>query len=411
MRSERRAPVKCGLLIIFFAALLLPGCFDETQEFVILPSAESESRVEVGLGSGVRPLSSGPGEKGSPSWSPSGDRIAFTVDGYVVQKTPDAQDFERQTTKDFKARTVSWMPSDNSLAILGANVGPNVSAEPDETHLPSTSLGLYETAAAENSLEVSRIATGVRAMVAGPPESRWVLMAVKTGNFGSRLALVRPGGDIQPYDAEVEGAVTGLSISPDGERAVLAVRTGSNAGRSALYSFSISQGTIRLEAQLEEGMQILGDPQWTQRGIYYVAGEEQAGGQTATSYDLYQVSSESGTPELVSGVGGDFVASNLKRDPEGGRLAVIGRRNPGSSENLYIFDLESENLEAVTSNEDMQIKTGAEDLTWSGDGRSIVIVARATLLEPKVYSAPADTLVEDFYNLYEVPVGETVGGG
>jgi hypothetical protein len=158
-------------------------------------------------------------------------------------------------------------------------------------------------------------------------------------------------------------------------------------------------------------MEILGDPQWTNEGIYYVAGERPTEDETATPYDLYQVPPGSSAPELVPGVGGDFVASNVKRDLEGGRLAVIGRRNPGSSENLYVLDLGSENLEAVTSNEDMQIKTGAEDLTWSDDGDSIVIVARTVLSELQVYSAPANTLVKDFYNLYEVPVGDTVVGG
>ena len=42
----------------------------------------------------------------------------------------------------------------------------------------------------------------------------------------------------------------------------------------------------------------------------------------------------------------------------------------------------------MTVNEDMEIKTGPDDLAWSPDGESIAIVA----------------LLEDFYNLYEVPV-------
>ncbi|MGB3635912.1 MAG: hypothetical protein WA982_17880, partial [Rubrobacteraceae bacterium] len=65
----------------------------------------------------------------------------------------------------------------------------------------------------------------------------------------------------------------------------------------------------------------------------------------------------------------------------------------------------------VTSNEDMQIKTEAEDMTWSGDDDSVVIVARAAMSKPKVYSTPADTLITDFYNLYEVPTTEIAMGG
>jgi hypothetical protein len=86
-------------------------------------------------------------------------------------------------------------------------------------------------------------------------------------------------------------------------------------------------------------------------------------------------------------------------------LAVVGRRNPGSPTNLYVLDLASETLEAVTANENMEIKTNPRDLAWSPDGGSVVLVARGALSTPKVYDAPASTLSSAFYNLYEVPAG------
>ena len=157
---------------------------------------------------------------------------------------------------------------------------------------------------------------------------------------------------------------------------------------------------------------MFGDPQWTSQGIYYVAGEQQEAAEPdAAPFDLYRIPENTSSPERAPGVGDDFVASSLKRAPEGERLAVIGRRNPASADNLYVLDLGSGNLEAATSNEDMQIKTGPEDLTWSDAGDSVVIVARAVLSEPQVYSASADTLVTDFYNLYEVPVSTLETGG
>jgi TolB protein len=102
-------------------------------------------------------------------------------------------------------------------------------------------------------------------------------------------------------------------------------------------------------------------------------------------------------------VGEEFVASSIRVSPDGEQLAVIGRLNPNSPINLYV--LETGVLEALTSNEDMEIKTGPDDLAWSPHGESVAIVARGALSEePRVRPAPADTLLEDFYNLYEVPV-------
>ncbi len=109
-------------------------------------------------------------------------------------------------------------------------------------------------------------------------------------------------------------------------------------------------------------------------------------------------------------MGKDFVAAGIRVSPDGRRLAVIGRLNPQSPTNLYVLDLAAEELEALTTNEDMEIKTGHDDLAWSPNGESIVIVARSALSgEPIVQGAPANTLLEDFYNLYEVPVGDREG--
>lgn len=248
-------------------------------------------------------------------------------------------------------------------------------------------------------------------MAAGPPDSQWVLLALENGGSGSGLAIMDSGGDVQPYAAEVEGEVTGISISPDGRQAVLAVRSAAD-DRFEIYTFSLPEESFERVARLEEGLEVFGDPQWTKQGFYYVAGEqEEVEVRDAAPFDLYRVPTGSSVPERAPGVGNDFVALNLKRAPEGNRLAVIGRRNPGSPENVYLLDLASESLEAATSNEDMQIKTGAEDLTWSADGDSVVVVARAVMSEPRVYSAPADTLVSDFYNLYEVATDGTAEGG
>jgi TolB protein len=104
-------------------------------------------------------------------------------------------------------------------------------------------------------------------------------------------------------------------------------------------------------------------------------------------------------------VGEDFVAGGIRVSPDGDRLAVVGRLNPKSPLNLYVLDLKKGTLDAVTTNEDMEIKTGSDDLAWSPAGTSVAIVARgASAGEPEVRAAPADQLLDAFYNLYEVPV-------
>jgi TolB protein len=163
-------------------------------------------------------------------------------------------------------------------------------------------------------------------------------------------------------------------------------------------------------------MEVLGAPQWTPRGVYFVASKVNDPAKTArggdpTTYALYRASEGSKVPEPVRSVGEDFVASSISVSPDGSHLAVVGRRNPGSPTNLYILDLSSDTLEAATTNENMEIKTNPRDFSWSPDGSSVILVARSVLSGPKVYDAPANTLSSAFYNLYEVPVGNSSGGG
>ena len=90
---------------------------------------------------------------------------------------------------------------------------------------------------------------------------------------------------------------------------------------------------------------------------------------------------------------------------ESDRLAVVGRLNPNSPLNLYVLNLKTGGFDAVTTNEDMEIKTGPDDLAWSPAGTSVAIVARgASSGEPEVRAASADELLDAVDNLYEVPI-------
>ena len=139
----------------------------------------------------------------------------------------------------------------------------------------------------------------------------------------------------------IEGYVTGLSVSPDGNQAVLAVRRdfgtveGQEAGRFEVQVYRFSEGLQRCVAYVPEGMEILGVPQWTQGGIYFVASElnDSDGatrGEEPVSYALYRTSESSDTPEPVRDLGEDFVAASISGPPDGEHLAMVGRRNLGS---------------------------------------------------------------------------------
>lgn len=395
-------------LALFALALFAPaGCAGQDEVVTISPEPAGRDRADLGLGPGVRALSSGPGEKGSPSWSPSGDRIAFTIDGYVVDKPVGSGDLRRWTTRDFGAEKVEWA-SEQNLAILGTDLsGAEYSAA--QSGAPRSVYRTHAGGPGESSMSVRKVTAEALAMNPGPG-GKGLIVALRTGSSESGLVLI--GEDGEPdriYSNRLEGRITGVSLSPDGHRVVLAVLEDDSSGAPgsfALYTFDLEEGTYRRISRLEEGLEIFGAPQWTERAIFYVAGKETAS--DAALYDLYRVAPDSDQP--APGVGEDFVASSLSVSPEGERLAVIGRRNPGSSTNVYLLDPSTEDLKALTSNENMEIKTGPDDLAWSTDGASIAIVARGVLPGPKVYSARADSLLADFYNVYEVPVEEERAG-
>jgi Tol biopolymer transport system component len=378
--------------------LVFAGCMNADEEVSIPPLSAAGGRADPGLGPGTHPLSSGPGYKGSPSWSPQGDRIAFTIDGYVVDKPLNAGAVRRWTKWDhFVAEDAEWL-SEGGLAILGSSSV----AGADEA-----SGSLYRARSQEGSLEVEEVATEVLAM-SPAPEGKGLIAAVQTGPHESELALMQSNGSMDRPDTKpIEGSITGISPSPDGRRVALAVRAPEDRGPSELHVLDLREGGHRRITRLRQDLEILGAPQWTTRGVCYVAGREERPGSSRPLYDLYLLPPGSDTPEHTPGVGEDFIASGIRVSPDGERLAVIGRLNPNSPINLYVLDLEAEDLEALTSNEDMEIKTGPDDLAWSPDGESVAIVARGALSEePRVRAAPADTLLEDFYNLYEVPVEE-----
>ena len=193
--------------------LALAGCMTADEEVSIPPLSAAGERANPGLGPGTHPLSSGPGYKGSPSWSPQGDRIAFTVDGYVAEKPLDAGAVRRWTKEDFLAEDAEWT-SEGSLAIFGSS---------STTRTDEASGALYRTRSQGGSPEMEEVATEVLAMSPGS-EGEGLIAALETEPHESGLALVRSNGTMDRLDTRpIEGRATGISLSPDGRRVVVAV--------------------------------------------------------------------------------------------------------------------------------------------------------------------------------------------
>ena len=416
--SPPRTPTTLIAILIIPALTALSGCGSvtgDTQEGVAIPPVSSGPVTH--LGPGVRPLSFGPGDKSSPRVSPSGERVAFVLDGYVVDKPLYAQDFRPITVSDFGAEYAEWLPN-GDLAVSspeGGTGGGNTEATP----APGSLLGVrWQGGSQDDSSSVDRLAENVVAASAAPGGgdiAAVVAASPEPGSTGevtsSRLVLLQGlEKPIKVYLREIEGPVAGLSVSPDGSQAVLASRrdTGRAKSRFDILTYRLSDGRMRRIARLPKEMEILGDPQWTPRGIYFVGGKANGVGESGedpTTFTLYRVPTGSRVPEPVGGIGEDFVAASISVSPDGDRLAVIGRRNPGSPTNLYVLDLASDTLKAATTNESMEIKTNPRDLAWYPDGSSVVLVARGAFSGPEVYDAPAKALSTAFYSLYEVRVG------
>lgn len=381
---------------------LLPG---ETREVISIPPASAGPSSDSGFGPGVRALSFGPGDKGSPRMSPSGERVSFILDGRVAEKPLYSQDPSLSTGEDLRAEHAEWLP-DGTLAALGVQE----ENEKAETVVSSSLFTVGEDTSTANRELVERVeAAGTL------PDGGVVVAAEVPSARGSveeqtesRLVLLRDLEEpMKFYLKGIEGRVTGLSVSPDGSQAMLAVLRnggGRGAGQFEIQVYRFSDGQTSLAARLPEGMQVLGAPQWTPHGAYFVAGDAASGAEPGP-YALYRTVPASEKSEPVSAVGEGFVAVSASVSPEGDRLAVIGRRNPSSPTSLYVLNLDSGTLEAATTNEDMEIKTAPRDLAWSPDGRSVILVAREALSGPAVYDISAEELSSAFYNLYQVPVG------
>src|ERR671932_1286010 len=240
-----------ALTLAFVAVLAPTGCgllSKDTQEVVVIPPTPVGLTAGFSLGSGVRTLSFGPGNKSSPRVSPSGDRVAFILDGYVFEKPLYTQDFRRRTASDFGAESAEWLP-DGSLAVSASK--SETKNRGAETTTPALS-SLF-VAPADDSSNIRKFDERIGATGAAPG-SQAVFATVVTSStteYPEEPLRSRPlllWGSEEPtkvYLENIEGYVTGLSVSPDGSQLVLAVRRDEMGSQ-----YSEDQGTSRYEIQV-----------------------------------------------------------------------------------------------------------------------------------------------------------------
>jgi hypothetical protein len=167
--SPRRTLTTLIAILVILALTAISGCGSVTgpaQEGVSIPPVSSGPVTD--LGPGVRPLSFGPGDKSSPRVSPSGERVAFVLDGYVVDKALYSQGFRPLiTASDFGAEYAEWLP-DGDLAISSPEVGTG-GGDTKGTPAPSSLLGVrLKGDSQDSSLSVDTLAENVIAVSAAP---------------------------------------------------------------------------------------------------------------------------------------------------------------------------------------------------------------------------------------------------
>ena len=140
----------------------------------------------------------------------------------------------RWTTRDFVAKDAEWT-SEDTLAILGAAASSGADDSPNS---------LYRARAGEDSLQLGgRGRRSRRSARAG----EGLIFALERGTSESGLALTR--GQWRKSTGStpslIEGRVTALSLSPDGDEAVLAVRPPGDPETSGLHVFDLRKGKDR----------------------------------------------------------------------------------------------------------------------------------------------------------------------
>ena len=275
------------------------GMRASAEEITIQP-LPAAGAVRAGLGPEARALSSGPGYKGSPSWSRTRDRIAFTVDGYIVDRPIGAG----ESGAGRRGISVPRAPSGHPR-VAWPSSAPRAGGQvrlPRESRAGSLGVEEVTTEGTGHESWARRRGSARR-----PPD--------RSGQSGLALAQRRRRARTGLHGRHSRTRRRAIALAGRRERPCSRCAEPGDPTPSELHVFDLRGGQHRRIARLKEGLEITGAPQWTREGICYIVGKEatQQGGGASRST-------------------GSTVSTPTRAIPEpdaGGRQGLRRREHPG----------------------------------------------------------------------------------
>jgi Tol biopolymer transport system component/serine/threonine protein kinase len=289
------------------------------------PSASNSTGSTGGTGFEIVPFTSFPGNENGPSFSPGGDRIAFSWNGgqggnsdiYVKQiGTDDLQRLTSDPASDIEPR---WSPNGLYIAFLrrttegyGLYVIPSIGGtERKLTNISLTPPLRFDVAQVSWSPDSSWLAVSDRS---SPQEPFSIYVVARDSGERRRLTSPPPGsnGDLSP------------AVSPDGK--TVAYRHFESGGVSEIYVVPVAGGEPR---RLTFSDAVKASPAWTPDGrdILYLA---EIGG----NLGLWRMPATGGTPQRIEAVGQSVTSFAISQ--QGNRLAWAQTVNDS---NIWQVDL------------------------------------------------------------------------
>jgi Tol biopolymer transport system component/serine/threonine protein kinase len=322
-------------------------------------SESSESAVEVA------PFTSFPGDERLPSFSPDGNRIAFSWDGDqgdntdIYVKQIGTETLQRLTTDPAPDIQPRWSPDGLDIAFLRQKSGAF------ELYV-MPSIGGPERKVTEISLvEPGRFDT---VQMSWSPDGKWLAVSDKSSAEApySIFMVGRDSGEKRQLTSPISGSTGDLSpaVSPDGKN--VAYRHSEIGGVSEIYVTPTTGGQPR-RLTFSEDIKVA--PAWTPDGreILFLS---ETGSYVST---LWRIPAAGGTPERVEATGQGLTSFAIS--PKGNRLAWA---QAISDSNIWQVELSGTALPVANrQSAKMLISSTRADTSpqFSPDGKRIVFAS------------------------------------
>ena len=264
----------------------------------------------AGAGIEIIPLTSFPGNESLPSFSPDGNRIAFSWNGEqgdnadIYVKQIGTEDLQRLTTDPAPDIQPRWSPDGLYIAFLrqtaedyGLYLMPSIGG----TERQLTTLSLVPPIRFD-VLQVSWSPDGAWLAVSdkGSPQEPFTIFMLARDSGEKRRLTTPPAdvtGDLSP------------AVSPDGK--TIAYRHFESGGVSEIYLLPVAGGEPR---RLTFSDVVKSSPAWTPDGrdILFLS-------ESSNSVGLWRMPAAGGTPERVDAIG--QAVTSFAISPQGNRLA------------------------------------------------------------------------------------------